>query len=120
MTHQQPGMTLLIPKGNTGFYFFIHNKGQMIFPRTDEAFGSFYIYREMQNPESNPNMPGGKILFKQGYRLERTHWKTLNTESQRCDEGSSAANMTNCITQYLEQKIGCSVGLYGSDRSIKR
>ena len=91
----------------------------MYFPRTDEAFGSFYIYREMQNPESNSNL-GKKIVFRQSYRLERTHWKTLNTENQRCDEGRSAANMTNCITRYLEQTIGCSVGLYGSDHGVKR
>ena len=85
----------------------------MYFPRMDEAFGSFYISRIMQD------LPR-KIVYMQSYRLERTHWKTLNTENQRCDEGRSAANMTNCITRYLEQTIGCSVGLYGSDHGVKR
>ena len=113
---RQPIILLRVPVGNMGFFFFIHNKGQMYFPRFDEAFGSFYFYREISYPPPNYKV----YHHMQSYRLERTHWKTLNTENQRCDEGNSVPNTTKCITRYLEQTVGCSMGLYGSDPGMKR
>ena len=81
----------------------------MYFPKRDEAFGSFYFYISM------PQYHGV-----QSYRLERTHYKTLRTESQRCDNRIDGANTTTCITHYLEQMVGCSMGMYGTDPGIKR
>ena len=80
----------------------------MYIPKQDEAFGSFCIYRMMTKHE-------GKI-----YRIERTRWKTLNTEKQRCDNENATNNTTKCITRYIEETIGCSMGMYGRDQDLKR
>lgn len=84
----------------------------MYVPKQDDAFGGCYFYR------------GTGVLsngsYYQSYTLTRTRWKTLNTATQRCDEGKSAANTTKCITRYLERTIGCSLGLHGTDPGVKR
>ena len=54
------------------------------------------------------------------YNLERIHWKTLNTESERCDESESEPNTTICITRYIEQSVGCSMGYHGTDPEKER
>ena len=84
----------------------------MYFPKRDEAFGSFYIYKMMAKHEGWMNH--------QKYRIERTHWKTLNTEKQRCDNENATNNTTKCITRYIEKTIGCSMGMYGTDQDLKR
>ena len=94
------------------FAFFIHNRDQMYLPRQDQLFGSYYF---------PVGMPTDKEVFTiASYELERTHWKTLNTEKDRCDETDSEANTTKCITQFLEQSVGCSMGSYGADPSMER
>ena len=84
----------------------------MYFPKQDEAFGSFYFYKRMP--------VGRNRAYIAKYRLERTYWKTLRTESHICNEQNSEANTTKCITRYLEQKVGCSIGMQGTDPDMKR
>ena len=108
----QPKITIPIPKDHMCFYFFIHNKDQMYIPKQDEAFGSFYFYIALGAP-SNKN-------YYRSYLLTRTRWKTLSTPSQRCDDGKSEANTTKCITRYMEQTVGCSMGLHGTDPNLNR
>ena len=108
----QPTINLLVPEDHHAFFFFIHNKGQMYIPKQDEAFGSFYFYITMI---TRPKYHG-----EQKYRIERTHYKTLRTEKQRCDDRVDVANTTTCITQYIEQTVGCSIGMYGTESTVQR
>ena len=82
-------------------------------PKRDAAFGSFYIHKILPIYKD-------RVMHHQIYRLERTHWKTLNTGNQRCDEENATHNTTQCITRYIEKKVGCSMGMYGTDPDIKR
>ena len=112
IAYLQPKITVPIPEDHICFYFFIHNKDQMYIPKQDEAFGSFYFYLALGSPSNKS--------YYRSYLLQRTRWKKLSTPNQRCMEGISAANTTRCITRYLEQKVGCSMDLHGSDPKLKR
>ena len=113
----QPFIEIFIPEDHWKFLYFVHNKGQMYFPKQDEAFGSFY-FDKSYNPPKNQNYT---FRYIQSFRLVRTHWKTLPTENQRCDERwNSGTDTTNCITNYLEQTVGCSMGLLGTNPKLKR
>ena len=107
----QPKITLPIPEDHNTFFFFIHNKDQMYIPKSDGVFGSYYFYKTIETP--------GNKSYSQDYLLTRSHWKTLNTPRRRCDEGKKAASTTRCIARYLEQKVGCSMGLHGNDAVLK-
>ena len=100
------------PDDHLLFVFFIHNKDQMYLIKQDGAFGSYYF------PLGMP--PDKKVFWRANYELKRTHWKMLNTEDERCDESDSEANTTQCITQYLERSVGCSLGLIGGDPNLER
>ena len=117
MNSRQPVIEIRIPEDHYKFLFFVHNKGQMYFPKQDEAFGSYYFHKSY-HPPKNQNYT---YRYQQSFRLERTHWKTLPTENQRCGKpGNSGADTTTCITRYLEQTVGCSMGLLGTDPDLKR
>ena len=113
----QPKIHVRVPEDHGSLYFFIHNKGQMYIPKRDEAFGSFYFYITMP---MSVNATPMQYLGDQKYRIERTHYKTLKTENQRCDDRVDASNTLSCITKYLEQTVGCSIGMYGTDSTIQR
>ena len=84
----------------------------MYFPKQDEVFGSYYFYKQVKKDD-------GKRHF-QNYRVERTRWKKLRTENHICDEDNSSDNTTMCITRFIEQKVGCSMGWHGGDPDMKR
>ena len=92
-----------------GVYIFVHNKEQMIFPKFDGIYGSAYL---------------GKTVLTQGhysqtFSISRTHWKTLSNENKVCDEDlDKEANLTSCYTRYLEDTIGCSMGMLGSNDEV--
>ena len=77
----------------------------MYFMKQDKPFGSYYFPLQMPLDK--------EVFWIANYELERTHWKTLNTENERCDETDSEANTTKCITQFLERSAGCSMGSHG-------
>ena len=57
--------------------------------------------------------------YRQTFTITRTHWKALNTVDKRCDEDTKMeANTTKCITHYIEEKTGCSMGFAGSDPKV--
>ena len=108
-------ITFNIPNDLIYYYIFIHNKDQMYLPKLDQLFGSYYFYLDLPiNTVKN-----GSCLAKQ-YMLLRTHWKTLDKERNRCDEGNKEAKTTECITRYMEQNFKCSMGLQGSSNKLKR
>ena len=84
----------------------------MYFPRGDEIYGSEFIYLRMdQHVEENKT-------YQINYQMKKTHWMAVDNPDKRCDDSSSEANTTQCITRYLEQTIGCSMGLAGSDEQL--
>ena len=92
-------------------YIFVHNKEQMIFPKFDGIYGSAYLAKTTLN----------KWTYAQTFSVSRTHWKTLSNENRVCDEDlDTEANLTSCYTRYLENTIGCSMGLLGSNDEVPR
>ena len=96
---------------NNNFYLYVHDKGQMTFPKNDLIFGSAYVFKTLKQ-ENN---------FFQAFPYTRTRWKTLDTPNKRCDEDRrTEAKTTMCITRSIDKLIGCSMGLSGSDPAAKR
>ena len=99
---------------NFGLYIFIHNKDQMYFPKIDRIFGSDFIYIQVAKPN------GTGYFIMQHYNMAKTHWKALDNPLKRCRSDNNKANTTQCLTQFLEHNIGCSIGLAKSDTQVKR
>ena len=115
MNNLQVQITVSIPYDLHYFYIFIYNKDQMYLPKIDQVFGSYYLL--LRIPQK---YIGTGHCLAQEYKLGRTHWKTLDKESNRCDEVKTEAKTTECITRYMEKNLKCSMGLQGSDGKIKR
>lgn len=93
------------------FYLYVHNKGQMIFPKNDLIYGSTFLYKSIKQGNN----------YWQPFAITRTQWKTLDRPDKRCDvDNQSEANTTMCITRYIERTTGCSIGLSGSDPEAER
>ena len=54
------------------------------------------------------------------YNMAKTHWKALDTPLKRCRSENKEANTTKCIVEFLEHKIGCSMGLSKGNSEVKR
>ena len=94
-------------------HMLLHNRDQIYVPKTDEIYGSELT---VLTPEMRP---AGTTAVK-SYKLKRTRVKSLDTPTKRCDSNGSKANVTACITRYLERMIGCSMGLVRSDKEAPR
>ena len=90
----------------------------MYLPHYERAFGSDFL--KVSLPSNEERKKDREYMYSQSYWLRRTHWKALDNEQQRCDQNDAAGNTTKCITEYLEQKIGCSLGLLGSTAMVPR
>ena len=115
MSTSQMFLKLSIPNDLQYFYIFIHNKDQMYFPKIDQIFGSYYFLLEIPQKYINKG-----VCIAKRYKLLRTYWKTLDNERSRCDAGENAPKTTECITQYIEQNVKCSIGLQQSNSKLKR
>ena len=100
------------------FRVYVHNKGQMLFPRRDNIFGS-HSYALDWDPEEVTIKNQKFISFRQHFELERTRSKTIDTPKRRCD-AENKAKTTECIAKFLEDSIGCSMGLAGSRSEAER
>ena len=100
------------------YKIFVHNKGQMLFPRTDNVFGS-HTYDLDWDPQEVTIKDYGLISFRQRFELELTDSKTIDIPDRRCDT-ENKANTTECIANFLEDSIGCSMGLAGSRIETER
>ena len=90
-------------------YAFVHNKEEMIFPKFDGIYGSAYLMKIGLAQRS----------YQQIFFISRTHWRTLSNENKMCDEDhNTEANLTRCYTRYLENTIGCSIGMLGSNEKV--
>ena len=95
---------------------FVHNKDQMYFPKSDEIYGSNLQTIKIKKELFKKN--GTRFLM--DYQVKRTHWKALDTENKKCDKSKTAGNVTQCITNYYENTVGCSMDLALSDQRVKR
>ena len=106
----------------TGFKIFIHNKGQMHFPKVDKIFGSEYISIDMTEKfrQAKKEERFQQVAFRQTYELSRMRWKTLDTPEKRCDDKNMSPNTTECITHFVENSIGCSMGMARGSTSVMK
>ena len=96
---------------------FIYNKGQMYLPNYENTFGSSFL--KITLPPFERKGSSDFRLF-QDYHIRKTHLKALDKDEQRCDIGNTVENTTKCITRFLEQEVGCSMGLLGGTSSYPR
>lgn len=92
----------------------------MYLPQYEKSFGSEFLTITVPNHGYNIQDTNLSFSYGQDYLLKRTHWKALDNEQQRCDQEDNAKSTTKCITEYLEEVAGCSMGLQGSNPTIAR
>ena len=89
---------------------FVYNKGQMYLPNYENTFGSSFLKITLPPFEQKGS---SDFRYSQDYLVRKTHLKALDKDEQRCDSGNTVENTTKCITGFLQQEIGCSMGLLG-------
>ena len=109
-------MNLHLTSNRSEFMIFIHNKGHMFLQRGDRIFGSEYII--LQKEELKKHIKNGTD-YTQTYEIKRTYWESLNSEEKRCDN-ENKNHATRCITNFLENLIGCSIGMAESGMKLER
>ena len=94
----------------------------MYLPKMDKIFGSDYMSLSVDSARVKRGMKEGKNFhIVTTHKIAKTHWKAMDTNNKRCiSQNYEEANTTKCITEFLENKVGCSVGLSGSNPKIKR
>ena len=110
---KQTTLNLPLSMNHHKFLLFLHNKGHMFFPRADGSFGSDYVY--LQVPEFVDN----GTIYHQLFKFNRAHWKSLDSEEKRCDVGNNNY-LTKCVASFLDNLIGCSMGIAQSDNYLNR
>ena len=103
----------LLPQNS--IHILLYNKDQIYIPKADNVYGSEYILLSV----SEEMRPAGTFGL-QPYKIKRTHVKVLDTPTKRCDGDDSKTQITQCITSYLENTIGCSMSLLRSDEKVAR
>ena len=101
------------------FRVFAYNKNQMFLPNHDKIFGSHYLKIESPSKSVDPSSVD-KPDFYQEYAISITHLMNMDLAESRCNTCKTKENTTKCITNYLEEQIGCSMGLQGSTSGLKR
>ena len=92
----------------------------MYFPKIDNIFGSEVktVHLDPSRMKAKPEGTGYSVF--EYFKFQKTHWKALDTPLKRCRSDNTEASTTQCLTHFLEHKIGCSVGLSGSDQEVRR
>ena len=103
-----------------GLQVFMHNKDQMYVPKIDNIFGSEFIALQVDSARMKAKKNGSEYHIITVYKMAKTHWKALDTPIKRCRSENKEANTTKCIVQFLENRIGCSLGLAKSNSKVKR
>ena len=88
-------------------------------PIINSLFGSDFMYVAVDSSRMKAIRTPGYTVY-QFYKMDRTQWMALDTPLKRCTNDNKEANTTQCLTQYLEHKIGCSMGLARSDPKVVR
>ena len=101
------------------YRLYAYNPNQMFLPNHEETFGSQYL--KIDSPAKSNTLTAVRTnSYYQEYKISRTHWMSLDHEESRCNSRQGKENTTKCITEYLESKIGCSMGLQLSLTGLKR
>ena len=95
---------------------FAYNNNQMFLPNNDKIFGSHSV--KVDSPANYKD--GGVNSYYQEFDISRTRWMNLDQAESRCSPHKSEVNTTKCITEYLENRIGCSMGLQGTDTGLRK
>ena len=90
----------------------------MYLPNQDKIFGSSYL--KIESPAKFDDEKKSYQNYYQEYAISRTHWMHLDNAEFRCNSDRSKANTTECITNYLENQIGCSMGLQRTNFGLKK
>ena len=107
------------------YSFEVGNKNHRpVIARNDGIYGNDFYMRKIPQKLINKIQDESETITA-GYmplKIRRTHVKALNTDEKRCDESISMSNPNTgkCVTKYLEDTIGCSMGLSGSNPNIPR
>ena len=109
-----------VTRADFGINVFLHNKDQMYTPKIDNIFGSEVIAANLDRVRINAKPEGTGYDISQYFKMKKTLWKALDTPAKRCNSYNTEANTTQCLTDFLEQKIGCSMGLAKSNSSAPR
>ena len=88
----------------------------MYLPRADRFFGSDYNFMPLSELERER---GSGMVLQQMYEVDRVHWKSLDSKERRCDT-ENKNHVTKCITKFLENLIGCSMGMLESNKEVDR
>ena len=108
-------MLLHVQWNPTVYWILLSNKNQL-FHNTKQLFGSADFMLDMSGIMGTTKANH----FIQGWKIRRARWKLLDTPSKRCDMSNTEANTTRCLTQYMEETVGCSMGLARSDPALER
>lgn len=107
---------LHVPWDPTFYYIYLSNKNQMYIPRADNLFGS-----DTFNLDTSGSLrKSGTTEFLRYYKIRRLHWNALDSPEKRCDMVDTEANTTRCLTQHMEETVGCSMGLTRSNPRMER
>ena len=98
--------------GIDSFRVYAYNPNQMFLPNDDRVFGSYFL-KIIPPSDVRKN-------YYQEYDISRTHWKSVDRPEFRCNSHNEKENTTKCLTEYLENKIGCSMGLQESRSGSKK
>ena len=110
-------LDLHLSSNYTDYMIFVHDKGHMYLQRPDKIYGSDYILFQKQlfKKEGIKNATD----YMQVYEIQRTYWEALDSREKRCDEDNKN-HTTECITQFLANLIGCSLGMAESGNQLDR
>ena len=105
-----------MPKDIDYYEIALYNQGQMYLPNP-KIFGTDML--RIQLPfEARALNNGTFYVYKQDLRMTQIRWKALDHEKHRCNDKHSSLdvsiNTSECIAEYLEKEINCSMILRGS------
>jgi hypothetical protein len=52
------------------------------------------------------------------YTLSKTHWKALNQSGDPCDPKTKRPNMTKCVIQHIQGKVGCQFTFWATPQDL--
>ena len=104
------------------FSVFFYNKGQMYLPN-NRIFGSETLKVKLPL-EALSGLDNRTTRYRREFELNQIHWKAIDSKKQRCDNEHTsqdeAVSTTECIVQYIENEVGCTMAQQGSKLDIKR
>ena len=113
---KQTYANLHLSYNHSKFVIFLHDKGHLFLPRPDRIFGSEYYLLQMSELAKEMD---NSTEYHQYFEMERSYWKSLDSEEKRCDV-ENRNNATKCVTHFLENSVGCSMGISESDNELER